>query len=107
MKEEKSIKKNLNKIVIIVLSVLIILDIVAVGIWYYILKNVQEVGNEFIKEKMYAFEVSVITGIKYREIAEGEAVNLIQENNNENKKENKETKKENRDNKKEIEKTKK
>ena len=38
--EEKSIKKNLNKIVIIVLSVLIILDIVAVGIWYYILKNV-------------------------------------------------------------------
>jgi len=105
--EEKSIKKNLNKIVIIVLSVLIILDIVAVGIWYYILKNVQEVGNEFIKEKMYAFEVSVITGIKYREIAEGEAVNLIQENNNENKKENKETKKENRDNKKEIEKTKK
>ena len=105
--EEKSIKKNLNKIVIIVLSVLIILDIVAVGIWYYILKNVQEVGNEFIKEKMYAFEVSVITGIKYREIAEGEAVNLIQENNNENKKENKETKKENRDNKMEIEKTKK
>lgn len=106
--EQKNIKKNLSKIVIIVLSVLILLVIVAVSILYFIFKNkdIREVANEPTEENMYAFEVPVITEIKYRKIAEGEASNFIQENNEENKEENEETKNENRDNKKKTKETK-
>ena len=95
-------------------SVLIILDIVAIGIWYFIFKNIQELGNEFTKENMQFFELPVITGIKYREIVEGEVLNStndiietdnIDEKNEENKKESKETKKENKENRKKIEET--
>lgn len=112
--EEKNIKKNLNKIVIIVLSVLMILGIIAIGIWYFIFKNIQEVEKEPTEENMYAFEVLAITGIKYSEIVEGEVLNStndiietdnIDEKNEENKKESKETKKENKENRKKIEET--
>lgn len=127
MEEEKVEEKvkNLKKIVIIVLSVLIILNIVAVGIWYFICKNkdIQELENELTEKNMQDLKAPVITGIKVREIVEGEALNFIdgiiatddsdgengqkQEKNEESKKDNEETKKENKENKKEIEKTKK
>ncbi len=121
MEEEKikdKIKKNLKKIVIIVLSVLILLDIIAVGIWYFIFKNkdIQELENKITEENMQFFEVPVITEIKEAEIVEGEALSFINDiittdntdgENGEIKKENEETKKENKDIIKKIEETKK
>ncbi len=102
-KIEEKFKRNSKEIVIIVLSFLIILGIVVVGIWYFKFKNmdIQDLEN------MQDFKALVITGIKNREIIEGEALNFInditvteneqqQEKNEENKKEKKETKKENK-----------
>lgn len=104
--KEKNIKKNLKKIVIIVLSVLIVLDVIAIGIGYFIFRNkdIQEFETEPTEGNMHAFEVLEITEIKYRETAEGEASNFIQENNKENKKENEETKKNNKNENKETKK---
>lgn len=103
---KEKIKENSKKIVIILLSVLILLDIVAVGIWYFIFKNIgiQELENNITEENMQFFEVPVIAGIKNIEIVEGEAINFINdiiETDNidgENKKESEKTKKENKDN---------
>lgn len=127
MEEEKNEEKvkNIKKIVIMVLSILIVLGFVTVGIWYFIFKNkdIQELENEPTEENVQDFEVPVLSGINNREILEGEALNFIndiiatddidgengqkQEKNEESKKDNEETKKENKENKKEIEKTKK
>ena len=102
-KIEEKFKRNSKEIVIIVLSFLIILGIVVVSIWYFIFKNMD---IQYL-ENMQDFKALVITGIKNREIIEGEALNFInditvteneqqQEKNEENKKENKKTKKENK-----------
>ena len=105
----EKVKKNLNKLVILVLSFLIFLDIITVGVWYFIFKNkdIQKLENYLTKEIMQFFELPVITGIKYREIAEGEALNFIQEKNEESNKESEETKKDIKDNIKEGKETKK
>ena len=49
----EKVKKNLNKLVILVLSFLIFLDIITVGVWYFIFKKILDYINKLEKVRQH------------------------------------------------------